>query len=50
MVRYRNVRHGGIIERPAKDEWLEASAGWERVEDDKPQPKAGKDNIIERND
>lgn len=32
MVKYRNVRHGGVVERHAADEWLEASSGWERIE------------------
>jgi hypothetical protein len=31
VVRYRNVRHGSIVERHAADKWLEASAGWERI-------------------
>jgi hypothetical protein len=31
-IQYRNVRHGGIVTRHAPDEWLEASAGWERVD------------------
>jgi hypothetical protein len=34
MVKYRNVSHGRVVERPAEDEWLEASAGWERVTDE----------------
>lgn len=38
MVRYRNVLHGRVVERPAEDEWLEASAGWERL-DDEPEPE-----------
>lgn len=33
-MRYRNVRTGRVIERPTTDEWLEASSGWERVEDE----------------
>lgn len=32
MAEYRNVNTGRIIERPADDEGLEASAGWERVD------------------
>lgn len=34
MVKYRRVTGGRIIERPAPDEWLDRSAGWERVEDE----------------
>jgi hypothetical protein len=33
MFKYRNVRSGRVLERPAPDEWLEASAGWERVDE-----------------
>ncbi len=33
MVRYRNMKTGRVYERPAPDEWLEASAGWERVDE-----------------
>lgn len=33
MVRYRNVRTGRELERPAADEWLEASSGWTREEE-----------------
>lgn len=32
-MRYRNVRTGQVLERPTPDRWLEASSGWERVED-----------------
>jgi hypothetical protein len=32
MLRYRNVRHGGTVERHEPDKWLEASAGWERID------------------
>jgi hypothetical protein len=32
MIQYRNVRHGGTVRRPAPDEWLEASTGWERID------------------
>jgi hypothetical protein len=38
MVRYRNVQHGRIVERTRADEWLEASAGWTRV-DEVPAPE-----------
>jgi hypothetical protein len=37
MFKYRNVRSGRVLERPTEDEWLEASAGWERL-DDTPAP------------
>lgn len=37
MVRYRNVQTGREWETPAADEWLEASSGWERIEE--PSPK-----------
>lgn len=30
-MEYRNVKDGRIVTRPYQDEWLEASAGWERV-------------------
>lgn len=42
MVKYRNVVHGRVVERPAPDEWLEKSAGWDRVED-VPAPQASAD-------
>lgn len=32
MFKYRNVKTGRELERPAADEWLEASSGWEPVE------------------
>jgi hypothetical protein len=38
-MKYRNVRNGRVVERPAADEWLEASAGWERVDEPAPEPK-----------
>lgn len=38
MVKYRNVRTGRILERPSQDEWLEASAGWERIDAPAPEP------------
>lgn len=34
--RYRNQVTGRVLERPTLDEWLEASGGWERVDDDEP--------------
>lgn len=42
MVTYKNVRTGREITRPYKDEWLEASAGWDRLADE-PAPKPSKD-------
>jgi hypothetical protein len=33
MFKYRNKRNGVVAERHAPDEWLEASDGWERVDD-----------------
>lgn len=33
MIRYRNVEHGRIVERPSEDEWLEASAAWSRLDE-----------------
>lgn len=33
MVKYRNTKTGRVLERPFEDEWLEASSGWERVDD-----------------
>jgi hypothetical protein len=33
MFKYRNVRSGRVLERPERDEWLDASAGWERVDE-----------------
>ena len=39
MVKYRNETHGRVVERPFEDEWLEASAGWVRIED-VPEPQA----------
>jgi hypothetical protein len=40
-MKYRNVRSGRVLERPAEDEWLEASAGWERIDEPTPeQPEA----------
>lgn len=40
MVKYRNVEHGLVVERPSEDEWLEASAGWTRIEEE---PEAAED-------
>lgn len=37
-MKYRNKVNGKVAERPGPDEWLEASAGWERVEE--PAPKS----------
>lgn len=34
MILYRSVRDGRVVERHKTDEWLEASAGWERDEDE----------------
>lgn len=48
-VTYRNVQTGRTLERPAVDEWLEASAGWTREEEpaapakDKKQHEGSKD-------
>lgn len=36
MAKYRNVDTGRELDRPGRDEWLEASSGWERVDNDKP--------------
>lgn len=33
MFRYRNESTGREYERPVPDEWLEASAGWSRVDE-----------------
>ena len=38
MIRYRNVRHGRVLERPTEDEWLEASSGWERIDEPVTEP------------
>jgi hypothetical protein len=40
MVKYRNVRTGRILERPTQDEWLEASTGWERIDEPSLEPAA----------
>ena len=37
-MKYRNVKTGRVVARPHEDEWLEASAGWERVDDPAPEP------------
>lgn len=39
-MQYRNVKTGRILSRPSEDEWLEASAGWERIDApaDEPEP------------
>lgn len=43
MVTYRNVKNGRVVERPSEDEWLEASDGWERVDEfDEPTPEKPK--------
>ncbi len=48
MVKYRNVHHRRVVERPHEDEWLEASNSWERVED-APAPEAdAEDDTTER--
>jgi len=39
-MRYRNERTGRVLERPGVDEWLEASSGWARVEEPKPEAPA----------
>ena len=36
MFKYRNDKTGREYERPVRDEWLEASPGWSRV--DEPEP------------
>lgn len=41
-ITYRNKLTGRKYERPVEDKWLEASAGWERVEDE-PAPEPAKD-------
>ena len=46
MVRYRNVRHGSIVERHAADEWLEASAGWERIDEPTPELELEEDDVV----
>lgn len=49
-MRYRNVVTGRVLERPSTDEWLEASSGWERVDDDEPTPEAEAEDDNERTD
>jgi hypothetical protein len=48
-MKYRNVRTGRVLERPTTDEWLEASSGWERV-DDEPIPEPELDDETESED
>lgn len=40
MVEYRNVKTGRLLARPQEDRWLEASAGWERIDAPGPAPSA----------
>lgn len=37
-MKYRNTQTGRVLERPAQDEWLEASAGWERIDEPSEDP------------
>lgn len=48
MFKYRNVRTGRVIERPTRDEWLEASDGW--TWDEVPEPEAPAEDDNERTD
>lgn len=38
MPKYRNVQTGREYDRPAEDKWLEASAGWERIDEPASEP------------
>lgn len=49
MIKYRNVRHGKVVERPAEDEWLEASGTWERIDEPADEP-AAEDDIESEDD
>lgn len=49
MATYRNVQHGRKVTRPYADEWLEKSAGWERV-DAEQEPEASDDDVLQVNE
>lgn len=49
-MNYQNVQTGRVVWRPGLDEWLEASAGWARVEPVTEPADAGADEADEADD